>query len=89
MLVIKTNLAKRSGYSPKLPILMRWTEYQTLVVVAVIDIVNTEEEGGAAVCVIVEPGGAPYDPFTIFDGEDMIPMSELEEFFGRIVIESK
>ena len=88
MLVVKTNLAKRSGYSPKLPILMCWTAYQTLVVVAVIDIVDTEE-GGAAVCVIVEPGGTPYDPFTIFDCEDMIPMSELEEFFGQIVIESK
>lgn len=88
MLVIKTNLAKRSRYSSKLPILMRWTEYQTLVVVAVIDIVATEE-GDAAICVIVEPGGAPYDPFTIFDCEDMIPMSELEEFFGEIVIESK
>ena len=87
MLVVKTKSVNTSHYPPILPVLMFWTEYEGAVVV-VTEIVDTEE-GDAAICVIVDPGDSPYDPFTIFDCEDLIPMSELKEFFGQIVIESK
>ena len=88
MLVVKTKSVERPDYLSSLPALMRWTEYNPPVVVVVTDIVD-DEEGGAACCIVVDPGLLKYAPFAILDGDDMIPMSELEEFVGQITLENK
>ena len=88
MVVVKTKSDERPDYLSSLPALMRWTEYNPPVVVVVTDIMDNEE-GGAACCIIIDPADSPFIPFDVFDGDDMIPVYELEEFFGQITLENK